>query len=150
MTAEGAFFRSPPAMSSAQARQPLKVYIADDSAPVAEMLTELITAVGQVEVIGVGETEDIAIDSIRSLRPDVVVLDLQLKNGSGTNVIKAVRASQELAGVRLMVTSNHDSPQLRAGCMQMGANGYFDKVKELADLAGRIRALADEKARGSP
>ena len=51
-----------------------------------------------------------------------------------------------VAGIHLMVTSNHDSPQLRAGCLQLGANGYFDKVKELSELAGRIRALADELA----
>ena len=134
----------PPADSSA-----LKVFIADDSAPVADMLTELLTSAGRVEVIGVGETEDAAIDSIRALKPDVVVLDLQLKTGSGTNVIKAIRAIRELAGVRLVVTSNHDSPQLRAGCLQLGANDYYDKVKELGELTQRIRQLAEEKAAGA-
>ena len=124
----------------------LKVFIADDSAPVAEMLTELLTSAGRVEVIGVGETEAAAIDSIRTLKPDVVVLDLQLKTGSGTNVIKAIRAIRELAGVRLVVTSNHDSPQLRAGCLELGANDYYDKVKELGELTQRIRQLAEEKA----
>jgi DNA-binding NarL/FixJ family response regulator len=133
-------------MSAPTPRHPLKVFIADDSAPVAEMLTELITAIGQVEVVGVGETEDAAIESIRALRPDVVVLDLQLKSGSGTNVIKAIRAIRELESVRLVVTSNHDSPQLRAGCMDLGADGYYDKVKELGELTQRIRQLADEKA----
>jgi DNA-binding NarL/FixJ family response regulator len=127
----------------------LKVFIADDSAPVAEMLTELLTSAGRVEVIGVGETEAAAIDSIRTLKPDVVVLDLQLKTGSGTNVIKAIRAIRELAGVRLVVTSNHDSPQLRAGCLQLGANDYYDKVKELGELTQRIRQLAEEKAAGA-
>jgi DNA-binding NarL/FixJ family response regulator len=126
---------------------PLQVFIADDSSPVAEMLTELLAAPGRVEVVGVGETEEGAIDAIRRLRPDVVVLDLQLRSGSGTNVIKAVRASPELGATQLVVTSNHDSPQLRAGCMQLGADGYFDKVKELGALAERIRGLADEKAR---
>lgn len=126
---------------------PLQVFIADDSAPVVEMLSELLAAPGRVEVIGVGETEEAAIDAIRTLRPDVVVLDLQLRMGSGTNVIKAVRASPELGGTRLVVTSNHDSPQLRAGCLQLGADGYFDKVKELGALAERIRQLADEKER---
>ena len=127
--------------------RPLKVFIADDSPPVAEMLSELLAATGVVEVVGIAETEDATVDAIRRLRPDVVVLDLQLKGGSGTNVIRAVRARHELASVHLMVTSNHDSPQLRAGCLQLGANGYFDKVKELPELTGRIRALADEKAR---
>ena len=127
------------------AEAPLTVFIADDSRPVAEMLTELLADPGRVEVVGVGETESAAIASIRSMKPDVVVLDLQLRSGSGTNVIRAVRASEELSGVRLVVTSNHASPQMRAGCLELGADDYFDKVKELGALTARIAQLADAK-----
>jgi len=130
-------------------RAPLRVFIADDSKPVAEMLTELIASPGEVEVIGVGASESAVIDSIRRLKPDVVVLDLQLETGSGTNVVRAVRAAPELASVRLMITSNHTSPQLKAGCLELGADAYFDKVKELGALTQRLGELAAEKARGS-
>lgn len=126
-------------------RAPLKVFIADDSKPVADMLTELISEPGHIEVVGVGATEDAAIESIRAMRPDVVVLDLQLQTGSGTNVIRAVRASADLAATKLMVTSNHTSPQLKAGCMQLGADGYYDKVKELKQLTEKLAELAKEK-----
>jgi DNA-binding response OmpR family regulator len=127
-------------------RPPLRVFIADDSPPVAEMLTELIRSPGKVDVIGVGDTEAGTIESIRAMKPDVVVLDLQLKSGSGTNVIRAVRASADLAHVRLLVTSNHVSPQMRAGCMELGADDYFDKVKEIGALTARVTEL--EKTRG--
>lgn len=126
-------------------QRPLQVFIADDSVPVAEMLTELLASPGKVEVVGVGESEGAAVESIRRLQPDVVVLDLQLKDGSGTNVIRAVRAEPELGATRLLVTSNHDSPQLRAGCLKLGANGYYDKVKDLVALSLRVAELAEEK-----
>lgn len=125
---------------------PLKVFIADDSEAIVEMLTELLRDPGRIEVVGTGDTEAAALDSIRAMKPDVVVLDLQLKSGSGTNVIRAVRANAELADVRLVVTSNHISPQLRAGCMELGADDYFDKVKELGALAARIAKLADARS----
>ena len=125
--------------------KPLRVYIVDDSPPVAEVLIELIAVPGRIEVLGVGETEAAATLAIRSLRPDVVVLDLQLREGSGTNVIKAVRADRDLAAVRLIITSNHTSPQLRAGCLQLGADHYFDKVKELGALTACLARLADER-----
>ena len=128
-----------------QAARPLRVFIADDSQPVADMLTELITEPGRVEVVGVGETEEAAIDSIRRMKPDVVLLDLQLRVGSGANVIRAVRAISELDGVRLVVTSNHTSPQMRAGCLELGADDYFDKVKEIGALTARITQLASER-----
>ena len=129
-----------------QPTSPLRVYIADDSPPVAEMLTELIAVPGRIEVVGVGETEQAATQSIQLLKPDAVVLDLQLREGSGTDVIKAVRADASLAGVRLLVTSNHTSPQLRAGCLALGADNYFDKVKELGALTACLARLADKKA----
>src|SRR5437870_39430 len=93
-------------------KRALRVFIADDSEPIADMLTELLTDPGRVEVVGVGDTEAIAIESIRKMKPDVVVLDLQLRTGSGANVIKAVRADSGLRSVRLVVTSNHTSPQM--------------------------------------
>ena len=128
---------------------PLRVFIADDSQPVAEMLTELIASPGKVEVVGVGGSEQGVIDSIRRLKPDVVVLDLQLETGSGTNVVRAVRAAPELSSVRLVITSNHTSPQLKAGCLELGADDYFDKVKELGALTRRLDEFAAQKLRGS-
>jgi len=125
--------------------RPLRVFIADDSQPIVEMLTELISEPGKVEIVGVGATESAAIEAIRTLQPDVVVLDLQLKVGSGANVIRAVRANRELAAVRIVVTSNHTSPQMRAGCLELGANDYFDKVKEIGALTARITRLAAER-----
>jgi CheY-like chemotaxis protein len=129
-------------------RLPLKVYIADDSAPVADMLTELLTSPGRVEVIGVGDSEAAITEDIARMRPDVVVLDMQLKSGSGANVIRAVRANADLGGLRVIVVSNHTSPQLKAGCLELGANEYLDKLKELPRLAELIAQLAGRKASG--
>lgn len=121
---------------------PLKVFIADDSQPVADMLTELITDPGRIEVVGVGDTESATMESIRRLKPDVVVLDLQLRTGSGTDVIRAVRSDPSLAALRVLVTSNHTSPQLKAGCIELGAEAYYDKVKELGELAAKLAEIA--------
>jgi DNA-binding NarL/FixJ family response regulator len=126
-------------------KTPLSVFIADDSAPVAEMLRELITEAGRIEVVGEADSQANAIAAIARLKPDVVVLDLQLKTGSGTDVIRAVRASPELAKTRVMVISNHTSPQLKAGCLELGADGYYDKVKELSNLTEALQRLAAEE-----
>ena len=121
--------------------EPLKVLIADDSPPVAEMLKELVEDPGRVEVVGWADSEETVIEAVRRDPPDVVILDLQLRTGSGTEVIRALRADASFAAVKILVTSNHVSPQLRAGCMQLGADGYFDKVKELGLLTARVAEL---------
>jgi two-component system LytT family response regulator len=123
---------------------PLTVFIADDSPPVAEMLRELINEPGRIEVIGQADSQADAIDGVKRLKPDVVVLDLQLKTGSGTDVIRAVRASPDLTNTKVFVISNHTSPHLKAGCIELGACDYFDKVKELGNLTGTLKRLAEE------
>lgn len=133
-------------MASGVGGLPLRVLIADDSEPVAEMLRELVSEPGRIEVVGTADTDARVIAEIRRLAPDAVVLDLQLATGSGADVIRAVRADPALGATRLIVTSNHISPQLRAGCLALGADAYFDKVKELTELTARLRVLAQEKA----
>ena len=120
----------------------LRVLIVDDNRPVAEMLTELIASPGRIEVIGVADSEAGALEAARRLRPDVMVLDLSLGSGSGTTVIRDVRADPSLARTRVLVASNHDLPQLRAACAALGADGYFDKVKQLGALTARLEELA--------
>jgi DNA-binding NarL/FixJ family response regulator len=121
---------------------PLRVLIADDSKTIAEMLAELLAQQGRVEVVGSAESETDAVRAIRDLRPDVVVLDLQLAEGSGTGVIRAVRADPAMARTRIFVTSNHVSAPMRAGCLELGADDFYDKVKELDALAARISEMA--------
>jgi len=132
-------------MAERPLRIPLRVLIADDSRPIAEMLTDLLAERGRVEVVGVGESEEGVMAAIRALKPDVVVLDLQLAAGSGIEVIRAVRADPALKSMRLLVTSNHVSTPMRAGCMELGADNFYDKVKELDALARKIAELADAR-----
>jgi CheY-like chemotaxis protein len=129
-------------MSSAS---PLKVFIAEDSPAVAEMLTELVAQSGRIEVTGIAESGASAVESIRRIRPDAVILDIQLKTGSGTDVIRTLRADAALARTRIIVISNHVAPHLKAGCLELGADDYFDKVKELPALLARLAELASAK-----
>ena len=128
---------------------PLRVFIADDSVPVVEMLTQFLARPGAIEVVGVGATEREALDSIEGLKPDVMLVDLELGEGSGANVIRAVRARPEWRELNLFVTSSHDSQPLRAGVIALGADGYYDKVKELLALSEKLEELSARKAGGA-
>jgi CheY-like chemotaxis protein len=124
---------------------PLKVLIAEDSAPVAEMLKELVVQPGRVEVVGIAESGASAVMSVRRTRPDVVILDMQLKSDSGTDVIRALRADSGLADTRIIVISNHVAPNLKSGCIELGADAYFDKLKELPELLAKLAEIASAK-----
>lgn len=118
----------------------LTVFIAEDSKPYAEMLAELISKPGRIEVVGFADSEGTAIERIFSLKPDVVILDMELRSGNGPALIRAVRCAPGLQDTKLIVMSNHTSPRLRARCLELGSDFFFDKSKDFDPLAA---ALAD-------
>ena len=67
--------------------EPVKVFIVDDSTHLCEMLSELIEDPGNVTVCGTADNARRAVDDIRRMDPDIVIADLQLREGSGFDVI---------------------------------------------------------------
>ena len=89
------------------AQQPLHVFLVEDSPIIRERLTESLSTPGRIEVVGHADTEHGAVAALKSTEWDVLVLDLQLKQGTGLGVLKA------LAGVEARGREGHRAHQLR-------------------------------------
>lgn len=82
-----------------------------------------------------------AIDSIRTLRPAIVLLDVMLPEVSGFDICREVRADATLDAIRIvMMTARGSGPQ-QARCLQLGANAFLPKPFELQALRNIIRDL---------
>ena len=126
---------------------PIKVFIVDDSAHVVEVLSELIEDAGRVTVCGSAGTARDAIDAIARLRPDVVVADLQLRDGNGFEVLEAVRADDGIDGSArplFVLFSNHVGPELHRHALERGADHFLDKARD----HGRLLELIGERGTG--
>ena len=111
----------------------MMVFIADDSDPVRRRLIALLSEIDGAEVIGEARNYDEAVEGIRSLKPHVVILDIQMPGGSGIDVLKNIKQDSR-PPVVLMLT-NHASPQYRKKCMEWGADFFLDKSREFESLA---------------
>jgi DNA-binding NarL/FixJ family response regulator len=111
----------------------MMVFIADDSDPVRERLIALLSEIGGAEVIGEARNYDEAVEGIRSLKPHVVILDIQMPGGSGIDVLKEIKQDSR-PPVVLMLT-NHASPQYRKKCAEWGADFFLDKSRQFESLA---------------
>lgn len=81
----------------------MKVFIADDSAIVRERLIEMLSGLKDVEVIGQAGSGVEALNSIQELKPDVVILDIQMPGGSGIDVLENIK-KEEPALLVIMLT----------------------------------------------
>jgi two-component system response regulator DevR len=118
------------AVMETQART--KVFLVEDFAPVRHRLTELLSEIEGVEVVGEAESPAEAIGGILSTRPDWVVLDFQLLGGTGVDVLRAVHP--KAPSIKFIVLTNHPNTQYRRTCVESGASWFFDKSTEFGKI----------------
>lgn len=112
------------------------VFIVDDSEGVRERLRELIETCRDARIIGEAGTVGSAIAGIRAWQPDYVLLDYQLPDGTGLDVLRQVRG--ESPASCFIVLTNHPSTELHVAFQDAGAQFFLDKSFEFARLPGLI------------
>ena len=119
---------------------PLRVMIVDDHEVVRNGVKALLEEAGGMSVAGEAATVREAIELAEWARPDVVVMDVRLADGSGIEATREIRAKLPKTQV-LMLTTFADDEALFASIMA-GAAGYVLKQIKGGDLIRAIRALA--------
>lgn len=117
----------------------LRVYLVEDSAPVRERLEAMIDGVA-ARTVGHARGASEAIEGILAAHPDLVVLDLQLEQGSGIDVLRALRA--RAPGIEVLMLTNFASEPYRRAAERLGARGFFDKSKEFDGVREALAARA--------
>jgi len=142
METQSVDLRAQPYRARRQERaRPLRVIIVEDSERILTHLAEELSAVDNVCIAGTAATEAQALQLLAQGDWDLAILDLQLKEGNGLRVLKAVREELRAAGT-IAVFTNYAFPQYRKRSLELGADYFFDKSRELA----RIVALAGDMA----
>lgn len=123
-------------------RKRLRIIIAEDSDIIRKLLAGLIAKIDKVEIIGSAPDGDVALRMIRKLNPDVVILDIEMPNKTGLEVLKEVRKDEDDSTVIIIFTANE---AYRDECLVNGANYFLDKVTEFKLLVDIIEndLLAD-------
>lgn len=118
----------------------MRVLLVEDSPLLSKHLLEQLAGIPAVEPLGVAETEQQAIDVIASSLPDVIVLDLHLKQGTGFGVLEALRGLRKPPTA--IVLTNYDLPQYRERATALGAKYFLDKSNEFDRLPQIIAELS--------
>ena len=116
------------------------VFLVEDSASIRERLVRLLESVPGAQVIGQAADAEEAIAAILAARPDVVVLDLQLEQSSGFDVLRAVHSLEPR--IAFYMLSNFASEPYRRHAEHLGARGFYDKSSEFDKLRDALAAAA--------
>lgn len=91
-------------------------------------LKKMFSELDRVRVVGEAETLPTALELLEALKPEVVILDIVLKEGSGFELLRRTKDQQHPPA--LIILTNYASPPFRKKAQQEGASYFFDKSTE--------------------
>lgn len=125
-------------------RSTLRVLLAEDSSLLAARLTELIRRLPDIDLIETVDTEADALGSISASRPDVVILDLHLRSGSGFGVLRSLARARHRP--KVVILTNFGLPEYRHEAESFGVEAFLDKSRDYFRLPSLLRGFAKERA----
>src|ERR1700761_5754705 len=132
----------------ADAATRIQIYLIDDHPIVREGFARAIADEGDMEVVGQAGTAADALKETITLKPDVVLVDLNIPDRDGIELLTALRA--QLPNAKLLVLSGYDDEFRVAEALRAGAQGYLVKTSKLEEVIDGIRRIATGGAPLSP
>jgi DNA-binding NarL/FixJ family response regulator len=125
-----------------------RIFIVDDHPLVREWLSNLLRQQADFEVCGQAEDAASALAAMSTHPPDVAIVDLSLKGGSGLDLIKDIRLRH--ADTAVIVLSMYEEIYYAERALRAGARGYITKRESTARIVEAIRQVRAGRVYGSP
>ena len=117
----------------------IEILIVDDQKVVRTRIEEVLSAQKEIKVVGTAAGGEQAIALIKSLKPHVVLIDIEMPGMDGIEVIKIL--NEQFPLLKLIVISSHDKDEYVRQTIENGAAGYVLKHTSAADLVAAIHAV---------
>ena len=116
----------------------ITVFLAEDHAVVREGLAELLRREADIEVVGeAGDGED-CVRQVKTLKPDIVLMDIAMPGVNGIEATKQIKTS--VPQTRILVLTAYDNPEFVTAAIDAGAAGYLLKNVRRKELTTAIRS----------
>jgi len=127
--------------SSQGARVLFRVLIVEDSKVLIERLREAFATLDNVEVVGAVDEEAAAVEAVRSGEVDAIVLDLQLRTGTGFGVVQRLGTERPT----IIVFTNYVLPEYERRAKDLGIQYFLNKSADYERLPLLLQELEQKK-----
>ena len=117
-----------------------RILLVDDHAMFRAGIKALLEAEGRLQVVGEASSGDEAVDRVRELKPDVVVMDLSMPGSNGLEATRRIAALE--LDTKVLVLTVHAEEESLVPVVEAGASGYLTKTSADNDLIEAIKVVA--------
>ncbi len=128
--------------------EPIRVLLVDDTALFRTAIAELVDAQEGLTVVGEAENGLEAVEKARALKPDVVVMDVEMPVMDGVQATRLIR--EQMPGVKVVMLTVSEADDHLFDAIRFGAQGYLLKNLRPAELYDLIRAVMRNEPPLSP
>ncbi|MFC2004729.1 response regulator [Chloroflexota bacterium] len=128
----------------------ISVLLADDQAMVRAGFRMLLEAESDIQIVGEAENGVVAVSSVRSLKPDVVLMDIQMPVMDGLEATRHIVTEQITIPTRVLILTTFERDEYIFESLRSGASGFILKNAPPEDLINAIRVVAEGNALLAP
>lgn len=118
---------------------PIRILLVDDHEMFRDGLESLVKKEDKMQVVDVAENGRIAVQKVRELSPDIVVMDVSMPDLNGIEATRQIKSGG--SQVKIIALSVHSSKQFVTGMLIAGASGYLLKANAFEELINAINAV---------
>jgi DNA-binding NarL/FixJ family response regulator len=136
------FDHSPIPQSSTKA---LRVFLVEDVPAVRDLIVASLADVDGISWNGFSDSENDAIEQLKHGENDILIIDIELKQGNGMNLLRRLTQNNVSAESIKIIFSNNVCDAYRRAGAKYGVHYFFDKSFELAELQALLKSLSRQQ-----
>lgn len=117
------------------------VLIVDDQALIRQAVTDLLDGQDDVQVVGEATNGAAAVEAVRSLHPDVVLMDIRMPVMDGIAATAAICADPDNAETRVLILTTFEEDDYVVQALRAGASGFIGKGSEPDEILRAVQAI---------
>ncbi len=124
--------------------KPIRVMVVDDSVVVRKIVTDVLSADPDIEVVGTAVNGKVAVGKIAQLQPDLITMDIEMPEMNGIEAVRAIRGSRNRIPIIMFSTLTERGATATLDALSSGANDYVTKPANVGSVGQSMESVREQ------